>query len=436
MHIRVGQLSVTREGPGKAFHQGHLCVSRQRQLRVALIAFSLLLWLGLSPGPLLAASGTIRPQEIERVLFAEDVGDFYLCPRNVMLRTPERCPPYGPGARQVRIEFLRAALPNPLPELAVEEMEVPEDAITPYTYAYVRNLPASTYRHPAEATAGLPPLRQFLAGDNWVSVMGSVEFEGQLWYEINTDEYIRAEHLAFTRPSRFHGVILTEQPRYPFGWINRDVRPSITPAGPERTDVVLHRYDRITIFAQEPLGSQLWYMVGPDQWIEQSYTARVDVDPPPEGVKPGEKWLEINTFEQTLAAYQGERMVFATLVSSGRPGTWTPDVLSRIWGKLPTTPMRNQDAPPSSPLWYYLEDVQWTQYFYEAYALHAAYWHDSFGFTRSHGCVNLSILDAKWLFAWTRPYTSPDEKITYSTHADPGTWVWVHRTPPSPNVKP
>ncbi len=98
-------------------------------------------------------------------------------------------------------------------------------------------------------------------------------------------------------------------------------------------------------------------------------------------------------------------MVFATLVSSGRSSTWTPDGLTRIWSKMPTTPMRNQDVTPDSPAWYYLEDVQWTQYFNGAYALHAAYWHNSFGFTRSHGCVNLSILDAKWLFDWTTPYT-------------------------------
>jgi lipoprotein-anchoring transpeptidase ErfK/SrfK len=79
-----------------------------------------------------------------------------------------------------------------------------------------------------------------------------------------------------------------------------------------------------------------------------------------------------------------------------------------------------------------LEDVQWTQYFDGAFALHAAYWHNSFSFTRSHGCVNLSILDAKWLFEWTTPYTPVDTKIVYSSTDDPGTWVWVHKTGPIP----
>jgi hypothetical protein len=313
-------------------------------------------------------------------------------------------------------------------------MEAPEGDVTDYSFAYVRPLPAATYRHPEEAAVGMPPVRQFLAGDNWVSVIGQVEYNGELWYEINEGEYMRAANAAFTTPSRFRGVALTEQPAYPFGWINRDVNPSATPGGQPLASPTLRRYDLVTIYASQLHSNQMWYMVGPDQWIEQSYTARVDVDAPPEGVAPGEKWIEINTFEQTLAAYEGNRMVFATLVSSGRPSTWTPNGLTRIWGKLPTTPMINRDVSSDSPAWYYLEDVEWTQYFNGAYALHAAYWHNSFSFTRSHGCVNLSILDAKWLFDWTTPYASSDSTVVYSgSGASAGTWVWVHMTAPFPN---
>ena len=125
-------------------------------------------------------------------------------------------------------------------------------------------------------------------------------------------------------------------------------------------------------------------------------------------------------------------MVYATLVSSGKGINWTPDSLTRIWGKLPTTPMINRDVSSDNPAWYYLEDVEYTQYFNEAIALHAAYWHDSFSFTRSHGCINLATLDAKWLFDWTTPYTPPNADIVYSggAGADFGTWVWVHKTPP------
>jgi len=369
-------------------------------------------------------------------LFSGDLSGDYLCTKRMTRRNPGNCPVFSPGARELRLVYLRDQLPDPLPELSVVETEVSEDSVTNYAFAYIRPLPAATYRHPEEAAIGLPPVRQFLAGDNWVSVMGSLEYNGQHWYEINTDEYILADHVAFTNPSRFHGVILGSQPAYPFAWINRNVYASSVPDAPGRSDAHYLRYGLVTIFAQEIRGVNMWYMIGPDAWIEQSYVSRVDVDPRPEGVGPGEKWIEINTYEQTLAAYEGDRMVFATLVSSGKGINWTPNGLTKIWGKLPTTPMINRDVPPDSPLWYYLEDVEYTQYFKGAYALHAAYWHDAFSFTRSHGCVNLATLDAKWLFGWTTPYTPSDVDIVYSSSsgAGVGTWVWVHKTPPIANT--
>lgn len=395
------------------------------------IKFGLFLFLGIV---VLALPRPIRASrlDVERTLFLPDGTGQYLCPGQITQRYPGHCPPFSPGARQTRLDFLRSSLPNPLPELAVQELEMPEEGMTSYTFAYVRPLPAPTYRHPEEAMAGMPPLREFLAGDNWVSVMGEVEYEGELWYQINPGEFVRAGHLSFTSPSRFRGVFPTEQPRYPFAWINRDVRPSFSPAGAERSDMLLRRYEMITIYAQEHIGNQMWYLIGQDQWVEQSYTARVTVSPIPEGVGPDEKWIEVNTYEQTLAAYEGERMVFATLVSTGRRETWTPNGLNRMWGKLPTTPMINRSVGPGSPAYYYLEDVEWTQYFIGAYAIHAAYWHNSFGFTRSHGCVNMSILDAKWLFEWTEPHVPAGARIVQSSESQPGTWVWVHMTSPFP----
>jgi len=392
-------------------------------------------WFGISLGVLLAGLAMARPASAATLtgpagpIFSTNTSGDYICTPQMVARDSQRCPPYGPGARQARLAHLRAWLPNPLPELPIEPLELPEDAITPYTFAYVYNLPAYSYNHPAEAEAGLPPRRQFLAGANWVSVLGRTEYNGQVWYEINRNEFITANHLAFTTPSRFRGVVLTEQPRYPFAWINRYVEISTAPSGP-RSGAGLRRYEMVTIFAQEFVGEKLWYMIGPDQWIEQSFVARVDVDPRPEGVGPDERWIEIDTFEQTLAAYEGDRMVFATMASTGRPATWTPNGLNRIWAKLPHTPMINRAVSNSNPGWYYLENVEWTQYFYGAYALHAAYWHDAFGFTQSHGCVNLTILDAKWLFDWTSPYTPYDASIVQSSDSNPGTWVWVHMSDP------
>lgn len=356
-----------------------------------------------------------------------------LCGSKNTLRRTDGCPAYLPASRKARAEFLRSQLPDPLPQLNMEPLEAPENAVTQYTFAYVANLPAPTYNHPLEAGAGIEPRRQFLAGDNWVSVLGKTDYNGETWYEINPGEFIQGQHLRFANPSHFSGVMLQEQPLYPFGWINRQTQTAALPGG-ALDGASLNRYQLVSLYAQDIVGASLWYMIGQDQWVEQSFVSRVDVAPRPEGVGPGEKWIEINTFEQTLAAYEGDRMVFATLVSTGRRSTWTPNGLNRIWAKLPTTPMSNQDVDPSSPAWYYLEDVEWTQYFSGAYALHAAYWHDAFSFTRSHGCVNLAPLDARWLFEFTSPVTPPDARLTLSSDANPGTWVWVHMTPPIPTL--
>ncbi|HEY4158249.1 MAG TPA: L,D-transpeptidase, partial [Polyangiaceae bacterium] len=50
-----------------------------------------------------------------------------------------------------------------------------------------------------------------------------------------------------------------------------------------------------------------------------------------------------------------------------------------------------------------LRDVPWIEYFASGYALHGAYWHDVFGIPRSHGCINLAPIDARYVFMWTDP---------------------------------
>ena len=52
-------------------------------------------------------------------------------------------------------------------------------------------------------------------------------------------------------------------------------------------------------------------------------------------------------------------------------------------------------------------------YFDNSISLHGTYWHDDFGYRRSHGCVNLSVSDARWLYEWTAE-TEPDEGMATS----------------------
>jgi lipoprotein-anchoring transpeptidase ErfK/SrfK len=353
----------------------------------------------------------------------------YVCVPSLMWRNPELCPSYGPGNTAYRISSIR--LPDPLPELPIEELPHDEDdELVPHTYALVRNPPLNVYRHPMEAAAGLPPVRTMLSGSWWVSLDGAVEYEGKLWYQINPGEFIPADAVVIAAPSHFQGVYLTEQPSLPFAWTNQWVRPSVVPQGAYNTTVEpLNKYQLVTIFAEERSDDEIWYLVGENQWVKQSTVGRVDVDPPPEGVPAGAKWIEIDIYEQTIAAYEGERMVYASLISSGRTGTATPPGLYKLWAKIREGKMSNPNVPDGSPSYYYIEDVPWTMYFHQAYALHAAFWHDNFGFTQSHGCVNLTPRDSKWLFNWADPYIPDDAAALYIGAGMPNTWVWVHYTP-------
>jgi lipoprotein-anchoring transpeptidase ErfK/SrfK len=51
---------------------------------------------------------------------------------------------------------------------------------------------------------------------------------------------------------------------------------------------------------------------------------------------------------------------------------------------------------------YYLQGVPYFMTYYGSLGFHGAYWHDDFGSPVSHGCVNMSPADAKWLYDWAR----------------------------------
>ena len=114
-------------------------------------------------------------------------------------------------------------------------------------------------------------------------------------------------------------------------------------------------------------------------------------------IGPAERWVHVDTDEQTLTAYEGDRMVFATLVSTGRPGWETPPGLFRVWLKIRHARMHGHRVR------YLVEEVPDILWFGRDVALHAAVWHDRFGTPVSHGCINLSLADGEWLFRWAPP---------------------------------
>ncbi len=132
-----------------------------------------------------------------------------------------------------------------------------------------------------------------------------------------------------------------------------------------------------------------------------------------------DKRIEVSIVQQSLKAYEKDKMVLQSRVSSGMPdsrsepghiSTDTPKGEFRVYSKMPSKHMGDGQLTSDIEA-YELPGVPWTTFFAEnGVALHGTYWHTNFGMTMSHGCVNLPTEIAKWIYRWTTPI------------AEPGTW--------------
>jgi len=123
-----------------------------------------------------------------------------------------------------------------------------------------------------------------------------------------------------------------------------------------------------------------------------------------------DKRIEVSLPNQFLTAFEADQPVFGVRISSGLggrivpDGTQTPTGHFHITSKTPSKHMGSIQAS-GAPNSYILPGVPWTMFFiYETgVAFHGTFWHNNFGVTMSHGCINMRNEDAKWLFRWVAP---------------------------------
>lgn len=112
--------------------------------------------------------------------------------------------------------------------------------------------------------------------------------------------------------------------------------------------------------------------------------------------KFGPKWVDIAINSQTLVAYEGQTPVYTAKVSTGTPRHPTVEGTYRIYAKY-----RTQNMQGGTGAEYYSQpNVPYVMYFYSAYALHGANWHNNFGQPVSQGGVNLPEEAARWMYEW------------------------------------
>jgi hypothetical protein len=253
------------------------------------------------------------------------------------------------------------------------------------------------------AVEGENPTSTFPGGFSYAAYQHQQVVDGRIYYQLYNHYWLRQDCVQEeVTPTLFRGVLLTEPPSRPFGWIllqtDTHTRPGWSTPLSSNT---FTRYQLVEVFEARTLGGYEWYRVGPDDGLEQRRVGLVFPRQTAPGGLPGQRWIELNLFEQTTAVYQDGQLIFATLTTSGAGKYYTRPGLFRITEKLDVTHMTGGDEPDGSDR-YYLQNVPWTMYFDQRRAFHAEYWHDHLGYRSSHGCANLSFADAEWLYQWAQ----------------------------------
>ncbi|MBI2892188.1 MAG: L,D-transpeptidase [Deltaproteobacteria bacterium] len=203
----------------------------------------------------------------------------------------------------------------------------------------------------------------------------------------------------------FRGVEVRSMSELPLGWITDPTAKAYEAPSMDAPNEPIERHTRAKILEKKRGRGEQWYQLDlgagrPPVWIGSLQLAYLDRVPRPRGVGARDRWVHVSLRNQTVAMYEGDRMIFATLGSSGDDEHPTPAGLYRIESKRISATMDNEDnlAGP-----YLIQDVPWVMYFHASYALHGAFWHDRFGLRTSHGCINLAPNDARRMFGWIRP---------------------------------
>lgn len=276
---------------------------------------------------------------------------------------------------------------------------------------------------PAFLEAGLPSLRmdgklrsglvlhsgKALFGTGF-ALLDTFEAEGRR-FALTTDlSIVPLDRLERVEPSAFRGLPLDDTTTLPVAFV-RSHRAHLYSGDFTEQGLTLERRlefrEAIAITEEKKrFNGKVYLRTTGGSWLHDTGVTIVRENAsPPHWARQGRKWIDVSIVDQSLVAYEGTRPVFVTLVSTGIGGTGAEEDRAtrqgqfRIHTKHVSITMSSDEQGDE----YDLRDVPYVQYFSDGYALHASYWHDAFGTPRSHGCVNLSPLDARWMFDWTDP---------------------------------
>lgn len=113
-------------------------------------------------------------------------------------------------------------------------------------------------------------------------------------------------------------------------------------------------------------------------------------------------WKEIvvSISAQAMWAYENGELVRSSYVSTGTAEVLETTTPIGYWSILTKFDVQDMEGTISDE-YYFVEDVPDVMYFDNlGNALHGTYWHSNFGTPMSHGCVNLPLDVASWMYDW------------------------------------
>ncbi len=293
------------------------------------------------------------------------------------------------------------------------------------------------------AVAELPPfehplVERVLQPGFYVSLDRTFERDGRVFWRTQQNGFVEEAALRMKPWSEFHGRALDDANwSLPVAVTRRGATPvyRINARGRLKTTrEALEPRTWLPVRGRRQIDAQTYLVVGDGRLVREENVRIIGAREAPPDVAEGEPWIDLDLTQQSLVAYDGQNPRYVTLISSGRRRSPSPEIdyltprgTFRVRAKHLTATM-DSDEPGEPP--YSLEDVPYVMYFRGAYAFHSAFWHDHFGRPRSHGCINMAPVDAKWLFEWADPQLPVSWHGGYATDQNPGVWVFVHGETP------
>lgn len=281
-----------------------------------------------------------------------------------------------------------------------------------------------------EVKLPLNPADPWLERGFFLSLGERLEEGGKMWWKTARGGYVQSNAVYEYKAKDFSGVVLDETTTFPFGWAmpkNSARIYVLNENGKLKPNGKVERRTFLDLAEEIEIDGKAYFLTTDGNVIQKDVMRLAEPQARPEGVEPWERWIDVSLDKQMLVAYEGDRPVYVTLVSTGRRGSKeepfeTPKGQWRIRSKHISSTMDGNTASDGN---YSIQDVPWAMFFEGSYALHGAFWHESFGRVRSHGCVNLGPSDARWLFYWTTPFLPEGWHGVHAHEGSPGTLVIV-----------